>query len=269
MTNLPLYHASSGDLYEADLLKALKEVGVAEGDLLMVHSDIATFGKLALFDRHELCQALVNQLDKSIGIRGTLIMPTFSYSFCRNQVYNREETPSTVGVLTEFFRTQPGSVRTLHPIFSVAIRGPIKDQLLDVEMDCFGKQSIFGKVHAKRGKLLFFGATFQACTFIHYVEQMHGVPYRFIKTFAGMIQDGQRAYHAEATYLVRYLDRQVNLDLTRLEAHLLKKGMMHQVRVGNGKLLLVDADAVYQEGLKLLDQDIYFFLKEKPLEEPK
>jgi aminoglycoside 3-N-acetyltransferase len=261
-----LFETHGKKIYDVDFLEALQAAGVKNGDLLLVHSDITTFGKLALFDRNALCQALVDALQNSVGVDGTLVMPTFTYSFCKHLTYDVDVSSSTVGVLTEFFRKLPNTVRTLHPIFSAGISGKLSKDLQKIDMDAFGENSIFGRVHAKKGKLAFLGTSLQACTFIHHVEQMHGVPYRFIKTFPGIIKQSNKEFETEATYLVRYLDRNVNLDLKRFEQHLLKIGKMTEVKIGEGRLLVVDAEELFIEGCKLLDQDIYYFLKEKPHE---
>lgn len=257
-----LFETKEGKLYDTDLIDALEHAGIKKGDVIVVHSDISVFGKLALFDRNGLCQAFVNALKNSVGDQGTLIMPTFTYSFCNGSVYDVDDSPSTVGVLTEFFRKQSGTVRTLHPIFSAAISGKEKETFLQIDQDSFGEQSIFGKVRAKNGKLVFLGVSLQACTFIHYVEQMHKVPYRFMKTFYGTIKNGNKTYQTDATYYVRYLDKNVNLDLKRLEEHLLKTQLMVEVKIGESHLLVVDAETLLNEGSKLLDRDPNYFLKE-------
>jgi aminoglycoside 3-N-acetyltransferase len=259
-----LFKTGDKEIYDSDFLEALRTAGIENGDLLLVHSDITTFGKLALFDRNALCQALTDALQVSVGADGTLVMPTFTYSFCKHLPYDVDASPSTVGVLTEFFRKLPSTVRTLHPIFSVGISGKLSKDLHKIDKDAFGENSIFGRIRARKGKLVFLGTSLQACTFIHHVEQMHGVPYRFIKTFPGIIKQGNKEFEAEATYLVRYLDKNVNLDLKRFEQHLLKTQIMTEVKIGEGRLLVVDAEELFQEGLKLLDEDIFYFLKDKP-----
>lgn len=251
----PLYEG----LYQKDFVDALKALGIKEEDTLFVHADIISFGKLRCFDRKKLSDALVGALKKAAH---TIIMPTFTYSFCKGECFNVEYSPSTVGTLTEHFRKMPDSVRSLHPIFSVSISGDTSLQA--VGKDSFDKDSIFGKLHAKKGKLLFFGAPFQSCTFIHYVEQMHGVKYRYMKTFEGTIKTADREYNEKVTYFVRDLEKKVNLDLLRLEKHLIQKGLMKEARLGEGRLLVIDAEALFDEGSKLLAQDPYYFLHEKP-----
>jgi aminoglycoside 3-N-acetyltransferase len=249
----------------ADIIEALHEIGIAPSDILFVHSDLTAFGKLALLDRDNLCRTLIDTLQKSIGRQGTLIMPTFTYSFCQGLPYDLYNSPSTVGALTEYFRRQTEVIRTRHPLFSVAICGPQKEVLQQVDLDSFGPHSIFALMRKGKGKFLFFGAAFQACTFIHHIEQMHGVPYRYMKEFLGTIKEGEQEYSAIATYFVRYLEKNVIVDLKRFEKYLLENEIMVEAKLGKGRLLAIEAEQLFQAGWKLLDQDIYYFLKEPPL----
>lgn len=259
-----LYETENQKIYYADFLRVLGNVGVKKGDVVFVHSDISVFGKLCLLDRVALLQNLVDVIKESVGNEGTLIMPTFSYSFCRNEIFDVANSKSTVGVLGDFFRRQPDTIRTIHPIFSVAIWGRHKERLSDISHDSFDADSIFGKLHRIKGKILFFGAPLRSCTYIHYIEQAHGVPYRYLKAFKGKINNGGREYEDEYTYLVRYLDRDVILDTQKLESYLLEKKKMQETALGNGRILAIGAETLFKEGCGLLNKDIYFFLKQIP-----
>ena len=262
--NQPLYKYKDKKIYQADFVGALEKVGINKGDTIFVHSDVAVFGKPCTFDWNFLLGSLTNAIKETVGKNGIIIMPAFSYSFCNNEDFDVENTKSIVGVLTEYFWKQLGVSRTTHPIFSVGIWGKNKERFLNVGKDCFDDNSIFGKFHRANGKIVFFGAPFQSLTFLHYIEQKHGIPYRYIKTFKGKIKKGNKIYDDECTYLVRYLDKNVVTDLSRLEKHLLNKGLMKEVKIGAGKILMIKADVLFKEGCKLLDKNIYFFLKEKP-----
>lgn len=259
----PLFRTGTGDIVTGDFTRALRSIGILPEDHVMVHSDISVFGKLATYDRQFLFTALMDELKNAVTEEGILILPAFSYSFCENMVFEPVSTKSKVGALTEFFRKQPDVVRTMHPIFSFAIWGKNKDRYLPISKDSFDRDSVFGKLHKNQGKLLFLGAPFQSCTFIHYVEQMFGVPYRYMKTFSGTVLSGNGEYHEECTYFVRDLDREKNeLDLSRLEHYLIGKGAMKSVRIGNGTVLLIDSGTLYDETMDRLNQDIDFLLKE-------
>ena len=258
----PLYEFEGNDIYYSDFVRSLKEAGIEHGDTVFVHSDISVFGKLRLPDRDLLCKALVDTIKDAVGDQGTIVMPAFSYSFCNNDVFDINSTRSTVGVLTEYFRQQSDTSRTGHPIFSVGIWGKHQQELLDIGPDSFDRDSIFGKLHDLHGKILFFGAPFHSCTYLHYIEQLHGVPYRYMKTFTGTLKDGENIHEATCTYLVRHLDGSVAYDLTRFETYLRHNGMMSVADVGSGKMLAVDLDNLVEQAHNMMDVDIYYFLKE-------
>lgn len=260
----PLYETNNSAICYADFIQSLKKVGIQQKDIIFVHSDISVFGKLCTPSRSFLLKNLINALKETVGKTGTIVMPTFTYSFCKGEAFDVNNTCSNVGVLTEFFRKQPKTTRTTHPIFSVAIWGKQKKELVKISKDSFDADSIFGKLHQLNGKIIFLGAPFRSCTYLHFIEQAHGVPYRHIKSFKGKIKAGGREYKDEYTYLVRYLDRDVILDTTKLENYLLNKKLMSEVKLGNSRILMVESATLLKEGCRLLDKDIYFFLKKAP-----
>jgi len=257
----PLFQHES-DIYGADITEALRKSGIREGDTLFIHSDIAVFGKLKCRDRELLLDGILNSIRKAAGPEGTIVMPAFTYSFCKGEDFETEKTPSTVGILTEHFRKQPETIRSSHPIFSVAAEGSKASEMTDTDMDSFGVKSSFANLVKLDGKLVFFGASVHSITFIHHIEQMHGIPYRFMKTFSGnIIQKGQ-ASPAEATFLVRYLDKSVVLDTALFEERLLREGKMTEVGLGAGTIKTVSARDAFETGMKMLDENIFSFLKE-------
>lgn len=266
LRTVPLFEAGGRTVCFRDFFEALVSGGVRKGDSIFVHSDISRFGKLCLTDKNKLMTALISSLTEAVGEAGTVIMPTFSYSFCRNEVYSIAEARSTVGVLTEFFRKMPGVVRTDHPIFSVAIWGRKQEEYRDVGTDSFSSDSVFGKLHKDDGKIVIFGAPFgESLTFIHYIEQSHGVPYRYLKTFEGVIRNGNTSRHASCTYYVRDLTSDPQLDDEKIRRHLADRNILKEVAVGNSRIGVISCPSFFNEGIRMLDQDINFFIrKESP-----
>ncbi len=248
-----------------DFLGALQQLGVQQGDVLFVHSDVSVFGKLATEGKNELLEALAGVFKKAVGENGTIIMPTFSYSFYHGKVFDVEKTRSEVGILTEYFRKQEGVIRTAQPNHSVAIFGKKKNELAKVGIDCFDGNSIFGKMREAGGKIVIFGAPFLSCTFIHSIEQAHGVPYRYLKTFYGTIINKGAAKKERSTFYVRRSENKIKTDLSRLESYLLENGFMKETKLGNGKIMVVDANTLFREGMKMLDKDINFFVRIIPV----
>ncbi len=261
---MALFEFEGNEISQNDFIEAIKKVGIEAGDHIFVHSDITVFGSLITTDRKYLLNSLVDSLKQVVGEDGTVIMPCFTYSFRRNQVFDKEKTKSTVGVLTEFFRKSPGVERTGHPLFSCAVYGKNKEFFLNVGKDSFGSDSIFGRMQEKGGKILFLGAPFQRCTHIHYVEQFYGIPYRYMETFKGeTLLDGKIVEDTASQY-VRDVNKNVVLLVDKLEDYLLKNGFLKKVSLGNSNIQSISTEDLLKEGCRLLDQDIYYFLKEKP-----
>jgi len=79
-----LYEYKGQRISVDNIVRGLKKVGVNDGDIIFVHSDISVFGKLLVFNRTFLLESIVSALQKAVGLKGAVILPTFSYSFCND-----------------------------------------------------------------------------------------------------------------------------------------------------------------------------------------
>lgn len=226
----------------ADITEVVRRLGAEAGDTLFAHAGMQG----ALRAEGESRQAKMDTV--LAGLRGalqggTLMLPTFSYSFCKGEDFDIARTPSTVGMLTEHFRTRDGVRRTAEPIFSTAIEGPVPQPWLDrleavEDKDCFGERSVFAYLWEIDALLLFFGVGFEFCTYIYLVEQRQSVPYRWKKRFAGDVigLDGVAA-PVVADYLVRDLEADVVNDFGPLAEELRERGALAEHRIPKGPRL--------------------------------
>jgi aminoglycoside 3-N-acetyltransferase len=259
-----LYKYKGKNYSVSDIIRALNDVGIEQGDTIFVHSDVSIFGKIQILERRNFLEKIIKAFKQVIGSDGTLILPTFSYSFCENEVYDMNNSRSKVGALTEYFRKLPDVKRTINPIFSVGVYGKQKEKYMGSSKDCFDDDSIFGELLKNKAKVVFFGAPFQSCTFMIHIEQKFKVPYRFIKKFKGIIKTEEKEYRDEYTYYVRYLDRDITKDFSKFESCLVNNGTMKKVKLGNGSIMAVKADSLFKEGVRNLKKDVNFFLLEEP-----
>lgn len=247
-----------------DIINAIKKAGIKKGDSIFVHSDLKSFGKLNnKITRDEYVGSFFKALLEVVGKNGNIIMPTFSYSICKKEIFDPETTPSTVGILTEYFRKLKNVKRSKDAIFSVAAFGPDKDYFVDVGTNCFGEKSIFEKLYHKNVKMVFLGETFDI-TYMHFIEQRYGVPYRFIKKFKGEIKLGNELKEFIFDYNVRPLDKNINYNLEGIAFFLESKGVLKKAELGNSKIRVVNAVDAFNEIIKGLKDNIYLLLKEKP-----
>ncbi len=260
-----LYTYQNIKIYDTDLLEALRSLGVRTGDTLYIHSDVMVFGRIAIENKDKILPAFVDVLKKVVGIEGALVFPTYSYSYCRKEPFDIQNTPSTVGALTNYFRKEKDTVRSSHPLFSVAVWGKHKEEFLKPNKDSFGPESSFAIAQKLNAKILLLGVGFESCTFLHYVEQEHQVPYRFIKTFDGTFIDREGRAHADSCiYFVRPLDEDIDNDMTRITPYLREKGLVRETTIGNGSVSVIGANDLYGAAMHQLDNDPYFLLKQAP-----
>lgn len=242
-------------LEQADIVASFRQAGVERGSVVMLHADAIVLAQLPPMANEARYAVLFDALEEILGSDGTLVMPTFTYSFTDGDDFDVGRTPSKVGALTEFFRTSPEVLRSRDPIFSVAARGRLAEAFATVPThDCFGPQSAFGLLDQNDGILACFGCAFDRITFTHYVEQNAGVDYRSFKMFAGLSMENGEARRSDVRYFVRDLSRDTAIDLSRLRGRLTENGRLATVSVGRLSLAAVRARAFQEEALRLIEQ---------------
>lgn len=174
-------------LYLEDFKNLIKKAGVKQGDTLLMHSEIFNLG-IPLLPPKEYLNTLFLAIKETIGQAGTLIVPTYTYSFCKGKIYNPKTSASKMGALNEFIRKNIATHRTLDANFSHAILGKKSLKLMQASnIDTFGKTGFFSAFKALNGKILLLGNEKIGGTFFHHIEKMANVSYRpsKIKGFDG------------------------------------------------------------------------------------
>jgi aminoglycoside 3-N-acetyltransferase len=192
---------------QSEFAQALRNLGLKEGDTVFSHSNIGFFGyPEGERSVENSCQTILRAFQSVIGESGTLIVPTFTYSFSNNQTFDFENSPSTCGVFTEFIRKHPEASRSCDPAVSVAALGAQAKLLTEnaPQNSYDSEKSFFARFCKSHGKVC--NLNFDAgSTFVHFVERELKVPYRFDKTFSGKIIQAGQVREAKNTLWVRYL----------------------------------------------------------------
>jgi|GEM_PF-90768 len=233
----------------AELVGALREVGLSEGDSAFVHLDLEALGKPEGCDTDYEAHAFVyGALREVVGDSGTLLVPTYTFSFCRREEFDVEHTPTsggpwspTAGFL-EYVRALPGARRSHDPIHSVVALGPRAAELVDdVPPTCFGRGSVFERLLDVGAKVCVMGLPLEEATVRHHFEELAGVPFRYRKLFTGRIIEDGAPRKSGWVYSVRILAGNGYPDGSRLEALAREKGVCRSVPLGDGEILMVDA----------------------------
>ncbi len=261
MDNLEIIKSNQGVVTKKDLINALKNIGIKKGDILCVHSQLIKIG-IPLISKDIYLQAILECFFETIGEEGTLIMPTFTYSFCNNEIYNNLESKSKVGLLTEYFRTKWCDVkRTNDPIFSFAIKGDKEKLFLCNTTSCFGDNSVYDILAKENGKIILFGMDNNGLTFSHFIEEKAKVSYRYYKNFSGTVIDhNKKIYKTNINYYVRKPDIISYFRVKQVEI-LKRNNNFKTVLFGNSCIVSIDSKKYLYDTLTELQYNERALLK--------
>lgn len=240
-------------------LKGLKEtcnkLGVKEGDLLYVSSDITmlmyrlskSYGIKTKAAKQEFLNRFVDTLKEMVGESGTIMIPMFTWSFCRGIDYDTRKTPGEVGALGNWIlENREDFKRTKHPLYSFMVSGKDAELLYNMENKiAWGEDSPFAYLHHNKGKNLLFNVSLERCfTFTHYVEQCLKAPYRYIKEFQGTYVDDNGE---KSTRIYQMFVRDIDIDSKQVTPDncLDEAGVAVTAEYDHNTLKLVDLEKAY------------------------
>ncbi len=170
---------------------------IKKGDVINCEFDLAKFKLVSTFSetKSHFIDFFIEIFLELIGPKGTLIVPTFSYSWGLDKkikIFDINKTKPTVGILPGYLMSLPNTTRTIDPMFSFVVIGNKKKYFTKNSNNSFGKNSVFEKILKEKGKLISFGLNQFDPTFVHYVEQYFDenykrLKYRYLKKFSGII----------------------------------------------------------------------------------
>ncbi|MFF3672251.1 aminoglycoside N(3)-acetyltransferase [Microtetraspora malaysiensis] len=174
----------------------LHALGVAAGDIVLLHSSMKSIGFVAGGP-----QAVVQALLDVLGPEGTLVVPTHTpantdpagwrnppvpetwWPVIREQApgFDPSRTPSQwMGVIAESVRNWPDTLRSDHPHVSFAAHGPHAVDIIGRHQldDALGDHSPLGAVYRLDGKVLLLGCGHGSNTSLHLAEYRQASPPR-------------------------------------------------------------------------------------------
>jgi len=250
-----------------DLLKAIEAVGIRPGDIVSLQLSLGRLGLPQSTERNypALSNFVIDAFLEVLGTDGTLVVPTYTYSIGRGQVYEVESTPSSIGEFPEVFRRRPNVVRSRDPMLSSAAVGPdARAVLRDISQSCYGSDSAFQRLRELNAKICTLGISLYWATFRHHIEEMAGVPFRFAKMFTGIVREaGKDSKETWSYFAAPFVDNcQPNgLPLERLAR---AAGLVGVASVGRGEIMAIDATAYFEFGIKQLKRNPWLTAKGPP-----
>jgi aminoglycoside 3-N-acetyltransferase len=221
------------EVSQEQVIACLKSIGIHQGDGLLVHSAVQFLGKpvggIGMY---------LDAIREVIGQRGTIVVPTFSFSFAQSGRFDPQATPSEgMGIFSEYVRQRPETRRTFHPMQSVAVIGRYANDLAERDtLSAFDPGSAFERMLELNFKLLLLGAEARATSMFHYSEQRAKVLYRYWKDFPGDIRTPSGWKKRTYRMFVRDLELKPELTIDPVVEYLMNLGQWHTIALNYGML---------------------------------
>lgn len=258
-----LFWDNDGNAYiEDDVLQALLDVGAADCEVIFLHSDIMLGHISDGFKKRNYIASLARAV-KRLRVR-YIVVPTFTYSFCNGEKYDISKSRTFMGALNEFLRKEAGRYRTDDPLLSLSVPIELKERFSDLGNHSLGIGSGLDVLHHMQDvKFLFLGARFYDCfTYLHYIEKILDVPYRYDQPFTGTIIDEQGIQKRRTQYIHTACKGVKLREDTRFEDYLTEQGYLKKVPLGNSFVSCISETDAYREIVNAIEKDPLYFLAE-------
>lgn len=267
------------------LEKALLELGIGAGDTVFLHSSLSSMGVVE-GDSGAVVDAFIRVLntegelsgrpptgDSSDGTsptpprgtaRGTLAVPAFTFSLGtkRNVVFDPQNAPSEMGLISETLRTRPGAMRSLHLHHSVAALGSEAERITALHgPSAWAGDGPFYQLHALDAQILLLGVPYIYCTFFHVIEQLVQVPYRHFRYFPARVRDPGGRLWALPVASYNPDPGWPGNDFNKFGSLLEERGLSRVGAVGNAVVRIFRARDALDAGIEEYRRDSSLFLR--------
>lgn len=257
---------------EEDVRRALREAEIGRGDVVHLHSALFALGRFEGAPADEVPARLYAAIRDVIGKEGTLTVPASFDDYARHGTpYDTRRSPvdRDKGAFSQYVASLPESVRTYCPISGVAGVGPLAEKICHGWTgSAYGVGSAWWQLHEHDAHLAFLGVRPRnAISFAMLIQFAYGVPHLYNKLYTVPVYEDGREIPLPITAAVRYLDPDYRISDTcdPFEERLAAAGLLRQAVVGRGRLASYpSARAVFEEGIRMLSEDVYAFLVEPP-----
>lgn len=249
----------------AQLTDDLRSLGIRPGDTVLMHSSYKSLGGI-----EGGAKGFFEAFLSLLGPEGTLVLPALSYGdvSAEQPVFDALNTPSCIGYLPEYFRTQvSGVIRSLHPTHSCCMVGKNAASLAEgheLDETPVGPRSPFAKLPKIGGKILMLGCCPDHNTSMHGVEETAEPPYLLDRTcrVPYVLKDANGKEHHQSALRHNFV----------LNGHYHEQRysrilpLLSEAEVSYGKILAADcvlmsAEAVWKKGHEKLLEDPFYFVE--------
>ena len=256
-----------------EIVRALREVGVAEGDCLLVHSSLSEFGYLDP-------ETAIDAFREAVGKDGTIFLPAFTRPFAYIEAANRNMRARafdpddlsqiwTGSMPRTLLKKYPEAIRNRHISHSWAGIGRLAKEGCAAQEPAappMDENSVPEFALRHNGKVVHFGSRIGSTTFLHLLEDRLDLP--GVETvFCKVKRPGGGVDMVAIPRNVPY-DRDFyhgSKETIRFFRAATAKGLeIRETKLGNAAILCMDLRQLYDIGCELLSADPNLLLSDDP-----
>lgn len=253
--------------------------GIAEGDIVMVHSSLSQLGNIS-GGAERVIQALID----AVGDSGTILMPCYNSAdqmvreIKRGRMIDLARQSCITGAISERFRTWPSVLRSSHPFSSVCALGPKAEFMTSdhaARPEVCHATSPVGRLVELEGKVIGLGISIaQGLGVAHCVEdtwedfpfEVHTPPFEVSYIDSGGQQVTRDICRFDPVVSKTRVDYPAGQWIgEKLTQHLTRGSIMRSFPCGAGQAWVMPARPLYDELKRLATKGVTMYLTSEKL----
>lgn len=257
----------------SELVALYRAMPIPPGATISVKTDLLKLGRFEKSGKQAILQAHLDAIDTAFGLgRSTLVVATSTTNLCETDTpYDHSNSPSNVGVFTEYVRKQTGALRSFHAFESYTALGADPDTICaDISPVSYGCESPEERLVQADAWCIVIGADpIRCCSTIHYLEQVVGVPYRYIREYDHPVIVDGKEFTGRFYRNPWYRQSDIKKDTIRFFERMYDRGFeIHRYPLGSGVISAYAIGELYRHGVRTLHEDPYLCLAHTPTIQP-
>jgi len=245
------------------ITQALVDVGIQHGDSVFLSTGLGMLGAAdGVRSKEDLNRLFLRAIKRALGAEGTIFVPAYSYAFGNSSknaptIFDPLTAPPKVGPFPDFFLKQKGVVRSLDPMLSVAGLGPAAETLFkDLSPTSHGDDCLYARLLGHpNAKCLNLGIGPNWIPFLHHVDWLANVPFRYDKYFFGGIEGPTGIDYVDWHYSVAVQLAECKADAHKLGKMAVDQGIWTYSPLGRGRVYASDYHQLFEFSLKSIQNN--------------
>jgi len=240
-------------LSKRDLMAGLARVGLKQGDHVLVHAALSSFGWV-----RGGADALIDGLLETVSAEGTILFPTFGSG---DEVFDPEKSETGLGAVPRAFWKRKGAARSRHPLASVAAIGNRAAWFVaghENARTAHGEGTPYHKLYQVGGKVLLLGVDQDRSTFLHTAEELGRLPYLKPKTATYVDAAGKRRRKTWQFFPGPHRN------FIGMQAWLEERGLTRKTTIGSCVAQIMPCRALLDALLRRLKDEPGLFISDNP-----